>query len=45
VQRREYLRVRGNLRTYRIHLGSSNILMAPNEIEDRSITAQIRAAR
>jgi hypothetical protein len=82
-----YLRVRGKLRTYRIHLGSSNILMEPNdeylcivggrdrdarsrlylpfegdhmlalilskalllarddEIEDRSITTQIRAAR
>jgi hypothetical protein len=82
-----YLRVRGKLRTYRIHLGSSNILMEPNDeylcivggrdpdvrgrvylpfegdhvlalilskalllarddkIEDRTITAQIRAAR
>jgi hypothetical protein len=82
-----YLRVRGRLGAYRIHLGSSNILMEPNdrylcivggrdpdarsrlylpfegdtmlalilskamllarddEIEDRSITAQIRAAR
>ncbi|TCN44368.1 uncharacterized protein DUF4132 [Kribbella orskensis] len=26
-----YLRVRGNLRTYRIHLGSGNILMSPND--------------
>ena len=26
-----YLRVRGNLRTYRIHLGSGNILMEPND--------------
>ena len=26
-----YLRVRGKLRTYRIHLGSSNILMEPND--------------
>lgn len=26
-----FLFVRGNLRTYRIHLGSSNILMEPNE--------------
>lgn len=27
----KYLRVRGNLRTYRIHLGSGNILMEPND--------------
>jgi hypothetical protein len=26
-----FLRVRGNLRTYRIHLGSGNILMEPND--------------
>lgn len=26
-----YLQVRGDLRTYRIHLGSGNILMAPND--------------
>ena len=26
-----YLRVRGTLRTYRIHLGSGNILMEPND--------------
>lgn len=27
----KFLRVRGNLRTYRIHLGSGNILMEPND--------------
>ncbi|MGB8646900.1 MAG: DUF4132 domain-containing protein [Anaerolineae bacterium] len=27
----KFLVVRGNLRTYKIHLGSSNILMAPND--------------
>src|SRR5438309_5703614 len=26
-----YLKVRGDLRTYKIHLGSSNILMEPND--------------
>ncbi|MEO3872032.1 hypothetical protein ABGB18_24730 [Nonomuraea sp. B12E4] len=26
-----FLRVRGDLRTYRIHLGSGNILMEPND--------------
>ena len=26
-----YLRVRGDLRTYKIHLGSGNILMEPND--------------
>ncbi len=26
-----YLRVRGDLRTYRIHLGSANVLMEPND--------------
>ncbi|MEQ4724883.1 hypothetical protein [Nonomuraea sp. B19D2] len=26
-----FLRVRGQLRTYRIHLGSGNILMEPND--------------
>jgi hypothetical protein len=36
-----YLRVRGDLRTYRIHLGSGNVLMAPNDeylciVPDRS---------
>lgn len=28
---RRFLRVRGSLRTYKIHLGSSNILMDPND--------------
>jgi Domain of unknown function (DUF4132) len=28
---KRYLRVRGDLRTYRIHLGSANILMEPND--------------
>ncbi len=27
----QYLVVRGDLRTYRIHLGSGNILMSPND--------------
>ena len=48
-----YLRVRGDLRTYRIHLGSGNILTSPNDqylcivaandtaIKDTTITAQI----
>ena len=36
-----YLRVRGDLRTYRIHLGSANVLMEPNDeylciVRDRS---------
>jgi hypothetical protein len=26
-----FLKVRGDLRTYRIHLGSGNILMSPND--------------
>jgi hypothetical protein len=27
----KFLQVRGDLRTYKIHLGSGNILMAPND--------------
>ena len=29
--RRQFLVVRGDLRTYKIHLGSANILMEPND--------------
>ncbi|MEV6397816.1 DUF4132 domain-containing protein [Streptomyces sp. NPDC051907] len=39
-----YLRVRGELRTYKIHLGSAGVLMEPNDaylciVEDRSTAA------
>jgi hypothetical protein len=42
-----YLRVRGDLRTYRIHLGSANVLMEPNDeylciVPDRSAKARPR---
>jgi hypothetical protein len=38
-----YLRVRGKLRTYRIHLGSSNILMEPNDEYLCIVSDRVRA--
>lgn len=45
-----FLVVRGDLRTYKIHLGSSNILMEPNDqylcvVEDRVDAAAMRGVR
>ena len=42
--------MRGDLRTYKIHLGSSNILMEPNDqylcvVEDRVDAAAMRGVR
>ena len=46
----KFLTVRGNLRTYKIHLGSGNILMEPNDqylciVPDRGAAAKAGAQR